>query len=410
MGAEPLLAIVVKGFPRLSETFIAREFEALERRGLSFALFALRHPGGDAALVDNSVKAAPRYLPEYLHEAPLRVAQALVMARRLPGFASAWRAFRHDLSSEFARARVRRFGQACVLATSMPASVRHVHAHFAHSPTSVVRYAALMRGIGFSISAHAKDIWTAPDWDLQRKLKDAAFVTVCNRAGFERLAAQGGGDGLHLIRHGLSPELLAQAVRAQSRDGSAEGDPVRIVCVARAVEKKGLRTLIDALAQLPRTLSFRLDHYGGGEMLSALKEAATALELGDRVTWHGATPHAAIVAALDRSDLFVLPAVVGPDGDRDGIPNALIEAQARGVAVLSTRAGGIEEVVSDGATGRLVAAGDAVALARALSALIGDPALRTRLGSDALMQARRDYDAEAGYDEIARLLNERTGS
>jgi glycosyltransferase involved in cell wall biosynthesis len=403
----PTLAIVVKGFPRLSETFVARELQGLEVRGLSFSLHALRKPGSDVALVDNKVEAAPQYLPEYLHEAPAAVARAFAAARKLPGFGVAWRAFRVDLASEFARARARRFGQACVLASQMPASVRHIHAHFAHSPASVARYAALMRGIGFSISAHAKDIWTAPEWDLKRKLAGAAFVTVCNKAGYERLQSFGASAPLKLIYHGLSRDVIAEGAREQSRDGSDAGDPVRLACVARAVEKKGLRRLLDALAALPSELAWTLDHFGGGDLLAELKEKARALGVADRVRWHGPRPHHEVLAALDRSDLFVLPAVIGNDGDRDGIPNALLEAQARGLAVLASRVGGIDETVSDGRTGRLVEAGDADALRGALIDLIRSPGMRQTLGAAALEHVRRTGDAEAGYDAIAALLKER---
>ncbi len=401
--SAPALAIVVKGFPRLSETFVARELQALEARGLAFSLYALRHPGSDAALVENKVSAAAHYLPEYLHEAPLRVFAAAVRVRRMPGFAAAWRAFRADLTLEFERGRVRRFGQACVLACEMPESVRHIYAHFAHSPASVARYAAIMRGIGFSISAHAKDIWTAPAWDLRQKMREAGFVTVCNRAGYDRLATLGGGR-LNLIKHGLATDALIAAAPAQTRDGSASNDPVRLVSIARAVEKKGLRTLVDALAQLPRGLAFRFDHYGGGPLINELKEKTRGLGLDDRVTWHGPQTHAAVIAALDRSDLFVLPARMGSDGDRDGIPNALLEAQARGLAVISTRVGGIEEAVADGRTGQLVAPGDADALAAALRELIRRPQAREALGREALAHARRAYDAQAGYDALADLI------
>jgi glycosyltransferase involved in cell wall biosynthesis len=292
----------------------------------------------------------------------------------------------------------------------MPASVRHIHAHFAHSPASVARYAAMMHGIGFSISAHAKDIWTAPEWDLKRKLAGAAFVTVCNKAGYEQLSSLGAPAPLKLIYHGLSRDVIADAPRAQARDGANEREPVRIVCVARAVEKKGLRRLLDALALLPRELSWRLDHYGGGELLRELKEKSRVLGLDERVTWHGARPHREIIAALDASDLFVLPAVVGVDGDRDGVPNALQEAQARGLSVIASRVGGIDEVVSDGRTGRLIAPGDVDALQRALAELIQSPGARQVLGAAALEQVRRTGDAEAGYDAIADLLKERMTS
>jgi len=407
MTTAPRLAVVVKGFPRLSETFVARELQALEARGLSLSLHALRNPGADAALVDNKVQAQPVYLPEYLRDAPSTIAGAFVRAASLPGFGAAWRAFRQDLASEFAAARVRRFGQACVLAQQMPASVRHIYAHFAHSPTSVARYAALMRGIGFSISAHAKDIWTAPDWDLQRKLADASFVAVCNRAGFERLASLGAPSKIHLVRHGFARALLADRPRVQSRDGTDSRGPVRIVAIARAVEKKGLRRLLDALGRLPRDIAFRLDHYGGGELLGELKGKVRALSLDERVTWHGPMAHRDVIAALDRADLFVLPAVVGNDGDRDGIPNAVMEAQARGVCIVASRVGGIDEVVSDGTTGRLVPPGDLDALTAALEDLIRKPALRETFGTAAWEQAGRNGDAEAGYDAIAKLLSER---
>lgn len=401
------LAIVVKGFPRLSETFVARELQGLEARGLTFSLHALRLPGSDAPFIENKVRATPQYLPEYLHEAPVTVARAFAVARSLSGFGAAWAAFRDDLRDEFARARVRRFGQACVLAAQMPSTVRHVHAHFAHSPASVARYAAMMRGIGFSISAHAKDIWTAPEWDLERKLAGAAFVTVCNKAGYDKLLATNGAASLKLIYHGLARDVIAAAPRAQSRDGS--GEPVRIVSIARAVEKKGLRRLLDALASLPRELSWRLDHYGGGDLLAELKAKAAALGLEARVTWHGARSHRVVIAALDDSDLFVLPSVVGNDGDRDGIPNALLEAQARGVAVVASRVGGIDEAVTDGRTGRLVQPGHAEALSHALAALIRDPKARATLGAGGLEHVRRTADAEAGYDAIVALLKERTG-
>ena len=404
---EPKLAVVVKGFPRLSETFVARELAALEARGISFSLHALRNPGADAALVDNPVRAQPQYLPEYLRDAPRTVAGALAAAVRLPGFSLAWRAFRLDLLSEFAAARVRRFGQACVLARQMPSSVRHIYAHFAHSPASVARYAALLRGIGFSISAHAKDIWTAPDWDLKHKLDEAAFVTTCNKAGYARLAALDGVGKLHLIHHGVARDLLAAHAPAQVRDGSDAAQPVRLVAVARAVEKKGLRRLLDALAMMPKAISFRLDHYGGGDLLAALKAKTEALDLGDRVGWHGPRPHREVIAALDAADVFVLPAVIGSDGDRDGIPNAVMEAQARGLCVVASRVGGIDEVVFEGKTGRLAEAGDVSGLARVLTEVIGNPGMRETLGAAALVQAGRDWDAETGYDRIAALLRER---
>ena len=403
------LAIVVKGYPRLSETFIARELAALQRRGVAFSLHALRHPAADAALTDTAPRVTCDYLPEYLHEAPLLVARALAMATTLPGFSIALRCFRADALRDPSRARVRRFGQACVLASRLGAHVRHIHCHFAHSPASVARYAALMLKTGYSISAHAKDVWTDPAWDLEAKLAGAAFVVTCNTPARDRLASVSPGCNLSLIRHGVDPALVVRAASLSTRDGRDPASPVRLLSVARAVEKKGLLHLLDVVSRLPASLHVRLEHFGDGPLLDRLKEKVGSLGLHSIVSLHGARPHAEIIAAMDRSDLFVFPADVGSDGDRDGLPNALLEANARGLCVIACDAGGVSDAVRDGETGALVARGNVDALAARIQALCGDPAERSRLARAALNANADLFDAEAGYDRIAALLREAMG-
>jgi glycosyltransferase involved in cell wall biosynthesis len=188
----------------------------------------------------------------------------------------------------------------------------------------------------------------------------------------------------------------------QHRDGRDPAAPLRIVCVARAVEKKGLRLLLEALSRLTPSFSFELDHYGGGELLPSLKVEASRLGFDGRVRWHGAVAHQQVIAALDGADLFVLPLSVATDGDRDGIPNAVLEAQARGVCVLTTVAGSIDEAIVDGETGRIVQGAEGLALA--IEELGRAPADRERLASSALRARRDTFSAEAGYDAIAKLL------
>lgn len=401
------LAIVVKGFPRLSETFIARELEALERSGLDFSLHALRNPGSDASLTDYRVNTPCSHLPEYLHHAPLLVMHAVLAAIAMPGFSIAWRLFLQDIKRDFSRARLRRFGQACVLAQRLGGSTRHIHAHFAHSPTSVVRYCARLLGIGYSISAHAKDVWTDPEWDLRAKLSDAKFVFTCNRAAFERLAAITDPGKLHLAYHGIDLKLLAEKPIRQFRDGSDKTLPLQIISVARAVEKKGLRVLLEALSKLPENLHFRLDHYGDGELMDSLRVFAKSLGISHHVTFHGAQPHERIIAAMDGSDLFVFPALVSASGDRDGIPNSLIEANARGLCVVASDSGSTFEVVKDGVTGVLVRSGDATALAQAIEACAKEPQRREAFAKTALELNSAVFDGSAGYYLIFNALKAR---
>ena len=157
------IAVIVKGYPRLSETFIAQEILGLQRLGLNLQIYSLRHPyDGATHPVHAEITAPVNYLPEYLKNEKARAWQAWRQARKLPGYAKAWRVFRRDYARDATSNRLRRFGQACVLATEMPPDIAMLYAHFLHTPTSVARYAAIMRQLPFAISAHAMDIWTSP--------------------------------------------------------------------------------------------------------------------------------------------------------------------------------------------------------------------------------------------------------
>jgi len=136
------VGFVLKGYPRLSETFIAQEILELEKRGLEIQIISLRHPT-DTHLhpVHGEISAPISYLPEYLHHEPIRVARAIWIARQLPGYNKAAKLWRGDLARDISRNRIRRFGQACVLAVELPAEIEQLHAHFLHTPASVARYA-----------------------------------------------------------------------------------------------------------------------------------------------------------------------------------------------------------------------------------------------------------------------------
>src|SRR5512134_3226768 len=182
------VAVVLKGYPRLSETFIAHEIRALERRGLDIRLYAMRSPTDPAVHpVHREIAASVSYLPEYLHQQPRRVFRAWRIVRRLPGYRTARSTYLRDLRRDPTRNRIRRFGQALVLAAEMSRDVGWLHAHFLHTPASVTRYSAKMRMLPWSASAHAKDVWTTPDWEKREKLADCRWLVTCTRVGAEHL-------------------------------------------------------------------------------------------------------------------------------------------------------------------------------------------------------------------------------
>ena len=401
------IAVVLKGYPRLSETFIAQEILGLERAGLRLRLLSMRRPTDRTVHpVHREIAAPVAYLPEYLHLEPLRVLKGWWTARRRPGYRAARRIWLRDLRRDVSRNRLRRWGQALVLAAELAPDVRRLHAHFIHTPAAVTRYASHLTGLPWTCSAHAKDIWTSPDWELAEKLDSAEWVVTCTRAGRDRLAALAPeARRVHLSYHGLDLDRFPAFPDARPRrDGSAADDPVMLLTVGRAVEKKGLDTLLDALARLPGDLHWRWLHVGSGELLPALKAQAAALGLDGRIEWRGAQPQPSVLALYRRADLFVLPCRVARDGDRDGLPNVLVEAQSQRLACISTSVSAVPELISDRETGILVPPEDAAALAGALAALVRDPDLRERLGRAGERRVRGHFSHSGGIAYLHGLF------
>jgi glycosyltransferase involved in cell wall biosynthesis len=404
--SEPKIAIAMKGYPRLSETFIAQELLGLQRRGLPFSIWSLRRPtDADRHLMHKEIAAPVHYLPEYLRDDPGRVLRGLVAVLGRSGFWRLLPVFLRDLARDRTRNRLRRFGQALVMARELPAAIGHLHVHYLHTPASVIRYAAVVRGLSWSFSAHAKDIWTTPDWEKREKIADAAWGTTCTRDGHAELARLADRtDTVALVYHGLDLARFPAPPTRPARDGSDPADRVRFVTIGRAVEKKGFDDLIAALALLPVGLHWRLTHIGGGERLAALKAQAAAAGLADRIDWLGPKAQDEVIAVLHSADLFVLPSKQAGDGDRDGLPNVVMEAASQALPIVATDFAGIPEFVTDGAEGLLVAPGDIAALAAALRDLAGAPARRAALGAAAHARLVSAFSADAGLDRVHDLL------
>lgn len=416
------VAIVVKGYPRLSETFIAQELLSLQERGVDFAIYSLRNPyDAKTHPVHAAITAPVRYLPEYLYRGPLRVFRAWRKLRQRPGYKAALRAWLKDWRRDLTPNRGRRFGQALVLAAEMPDSVEWIYVHYLHTPASVVRYAAMIRGLPWSCSAHAKDIYTTPDWEKAEKLADLSWLVTCTRANAEHLRglANGAADKVHLLYHGLDFARFPDHGRAaRDRDGSDPANPVIILSVGRLVPKKGYGVLLHALALLPRDLAWRFVHIGGGGFRrlpigptarDKLKGQARRLGIEDRIDWRGAQAQGAVLEAYRQADIFALACRIADDGDRDGLPNVLMEAQSQGLACLSTRVSATSELIVDGETGLLVDPDDPAALASALERLIRDPDLRRRLGEAGAGRVRARFSHAQAIDLLAERLLPRVG-
>ena len=400
------LAIVVKCWPRLSETFVAQELAALEARGQQFQIWSLRHPANEKKHpLHEQVVAQVAYLPEYLHQEVGRLFRCWRTSRRLAGYRDAWRIFLADLRRDFTRNRVRRFGQACVLAAELPESINAIYAHFLHTPASVARYAAIMRGIPWSYSAHAKDIWTAPDWELTEKLDSgrfgASFGVTCTAIGARHLRSLcDSDDRIDLVYHGLD---LTRFPTPPERNDQPSDAQVKLLSVGRLVEKKGYDRLLEALALLPETINWRFTHIGGGGLKADLQRQAVSAKVADRIDWLGEREQPDVIQAMRDADVFILPSRIAADGDRDGLPNVLMEAASQKLPIIATSVSAIPEFLQHNVHA-ILAADNADALAEAISELATNPARRASMADAAYQRLVDDFGMDAGIKVLDQRL------
>lgn len=407
------LGIVLKGYPRLSETFIAQEILNLEHAGFDVTLFSLRFPTDRKTHpVHQQIAANVVYLPEYLYQEPLRVIRSWWFSRKQPGYKNARNCFLKDLWRDPTPNRVRRFGQAMVLAAELPGKIQYLYAHFLHTPASVTRYCAVIRDLPWACSAHAKDIYTSPRWEIHEKLAECQWLTTCTHTNVEYLRKLDPDPqkvslnyhGLDLDRFDTEPPTVLQ------QDGANSDHPVILLSVGRAVEKKGYDGLINALSMLDRSLNWKLIHIGGGKLLDTLQSSAHELGIGHAIQWLGAQSQQTVLEHYRSSDIFVLNCRIDDTGDRDGLPNVMLEAQSQGLPVVSTSISGIPELIDHQINGLLVPSDSPERLSEALDRLIRSPQLRAEMGKNGQQKVRKEFEMHAAFDKLVLRFNEPNNS
>lgn len=424
------IAYILKGYGRTSETFITNEIHLLETLGLKLSIFSFKRLVGEQEhAVGRAIKAPVHYLPEVPPRAglsffkwlrmitPAFVRSHLRLFRTRPAaylrtFAEAMR-----LSFKYRAVRfrpgsgaIREFLQAGYIANQVLASgnVRRLHAHFCHTTTTVTMLVSQVTGIPFSFTAHAKDIYLRelnPGDLLQLKISRAKFVVTCTKANKDYLdRLNPAGTPIHAIYHGLDTSKFAPGKTADDDDGHSSM-PL-ILSVGRLVEKKGFPYLVEACRRLKdKGYQFRCRIIGGaGSDSDRIGALIAELRLKDVITLGRAVTQEELIQIYRRATLFVLPCQILENGDRDGIPNVLVEAMAAETPVVSTNVSGIPELVEDGVTGLLTPQQDAAALAEAIEKLLDDSALRSRLGKAAREKVCRTFDARENSAALHQLF------
>jgi glycosyltransferase involved in cell wall biosynthesis len=277
----------------------------------------------------------------------------------------------------------------------------HVHAHFLHSPAAIAFIASKISGQSYSLTGHAKDIYTALPEDLLMRCREAEFVTTCTDANRRHLVEEIGlpPSQVWLCRHGVDPDRFS-ADRSDPQIG-------RILSIGRLVPKKGFDVLVRACGEMRRRGSdFELRIIGGGPLRDELLALAQAEGIADLVHLPGSMSQAEVAAELAAAEVFALSPVVMPDGDRDGIPNVVLEAMAAGVPVVASAISGIPEVIADGVNGRLVAPRRPDLLADVLTELLSDAAQRARLAAAGRRFVSEEWSWSRAVLPVRELLSD----
>jgi glycosyltransferase involved in cell wall biosynthesis len=433
--------MILKGYPRISETFISNEILLLEEQGIPIHILSMRHPRERFFHPSvGRIQAAVDYLPEtFLTSLHRLLPHTLMAAIKHPRqFTIAFRtAFRRFLRTHKS-ATFKHLCQACYLVNKLlPGShITHFHAHFAHSPTSVAFFAGILSGIPFSFTAHAKDIYTSDPAQLREKMDHATFVVTCTEYNRQYLTRISGNPSfpVHRVYHGIDIGLFScqnsrdlYCKREQSalfepppQPSTAGGGslrktqimpvrsipspPFRILTVSRMTAKKGLPTVFKALEILRhRGIRFQYTLIGDGEDRQSLRKLVRKLGIDPFVRWMGTQPHDQVIRQYEQSDIFVLGCEIAANGDRDGIPNVCIESMAMGVPVVATRVSAIPELIENGKTGLLVEPGNPEALADAMVRALTDAAMRQEMIVAARSQVNRYFDNRRLIQNLSAL-------
>jgi glycosyltransferase involved in cell wall biosynthesis len=348
------VVVVVSGFPRRSETFMLGELLALEQSGTLAAVFATKL--GETGKAQPGTERLTKYvefLPGGTIEEQARAVRAMLSRKKIDG----------------------------------------IHGYFAHRPAEVAEHAAQMLGVPFGFSIHARDFRKVAPEVLARRANAAACVVACNSDVARDL--QQLGPAVHLLPHGVDLERFKPCAFASN-------GVLRLLAVGRLVEKKGFHFLIAALAGLK--IPFSLTIAGDGPERERLRQLIILNNLENRVVFHGSVTHAELPKIYAEADVVVVPSVQDSSGDRDGLPNVVLEAMACGRAVVASDVGAIASAITDCESGLLVPSADPVALGQAIRRLAQDRDLREQLGSNGRKRAERDYDVGRCSERFNQLL------
>jgi glycosyltransferase involved in cell wall biosynthesis len=413
-GASPTgdgrlrLSYIIGTYPVLTETFIDREIKHLLDRGADLAIVSIRRPRTDLSPLQQELSRRVTYLlPVSVPRLVFAHLRAAISRPRTYFGTLAWLLTR-DHGGAPRRRTAYHFATGVYVAQLLRARRGiHLHAHFVDRAATVALVAARFLDTTYSVTAHAREIYVDA-FLLRERIGQASFTATCteyNRRYLADLVGPRIAGRLVRLYHGLDLHTFVEAGKS-----APSSERPLILSVAQLTERKGLRHLVEACRLLKdRGRKFTCDIVGDGPLLEPLREQVRTLGLDDDVVLTGPLRYPDVVERYGRASAFVLPCIVAPDGDRDGIPNVILEAMAAAVPVVSTPVSGIPEVLREDDTGLVVPESDPVAIADAVERLLDDPALGQRLGRSARAFVTAEFDLERNIGRLIERFQSVTG-
>jgi colanic acid/amylovoran biosynthesis glycosyltransferase len=388
-------AYLFERFPSFGQTFCYREVAEVYGQGVAPPIFSIRNPKGEPAQDwDARIVKHVHYLPE--EKELLEEVQRASKRRRLtPAIIAA-------LDEWGRRTDFLRLYQAVYVGLRLQElGIHHVHAHFAGMAARTAFWVAKFFPVTFSFTAHANDIFAPRNFEIGLdKLVSAARVIITETDYAEKFLRERFPERADRIRRIYNGLNLGEFGRA-----NFSSDPPLIVAIGRLIAKKGFANLIRACALLvEHGRSFRCEIFGEGPLENQLRGQIEESGLKELVQLPGAKPQHEIRKCLARARVFVMPSVPEAEGGMDNLPTVIMEAMATALPVVSTRIGGIPEMVVESETGFLVEPDDVVALAGAIEEVINDRSLGQKLGQAGYERAEKFFSIEKNVRELGKLL------
>lgn len=400
------IAVLVTRFPRVDEAFILREIDQLERHGQPVRVVPLL-PGGEQVVHEEAKPWIARalYTP-FFSPAILRSNGIAFFRAPLVYLGVLLRLIAITIVRPRTMIRTLAFFPKAVhLSVILPRlGIKHVHAHFASHATTVAWIIASLSRITYSFTVYGPDVFVHRVL-LPQKIAGAKFirsVSLFNEAFLGGLYPALTEGKIAVVHSGVDADVYDE-IAAQS---GAIGGPLRLLSVAAKTRGQVLSVLLEACARLEKSgLEFECNIVGKGPLRMTREQWIARRDLSARVHLLGQQPQHEVARLMAATDIFVLPSIIGMNGQMDGIPISLMEAMAARKPVITSPVSGIPELVQHGVSGILVDAAYVGRLADAVQMLASDRALRERLGGTGQAKVRREFDARRNAESLIALFD-----